>query len=89
VFPRPRFRLPLWAAFAVTAAAYLVRSAMRGFDFKPDLPNDALALIALFVVVGLVAWTRSQNEADAPDDDLESGEHDASLPDDSTKGPAA
>jgi len=68
VFPRPRFRLPLWAALAITAAAYLVRSLMRGYDFRPDMPADAFALAALAVVVALVGWIRSQPESHEPEE---------------------
>ncbi len=43
---RPRFRLPLWAALAIVMAAYALRSLlMRGGDFSPDLPGDAIVAI--------------------------------------------
>jgi len=58
VLPRPRLRAPLWAAFAIAVAAYVVRSVMRGFDFRPDLPTDAVVLVALFVAVALVFYVR-------------------------------
>lgn len=50
---RPRVRMPMWAAVAVVAAAYLVRSAMRGFDFRPDLPIDAVLGAVLIGLIGL------------------------------------
>lgn len=61
MLPRPRIRMPLWAAFALVGLAYLVRSIMRGFDFRPDLPIDAVLLLLLVIVVGLVAWVRSDD----------------------------
>ena len=33
---------------------------MRGFDFRPDLPTDAVALVALLVVVASAAWVRAE-----------------------------
>jgi hypothetical protein len=94
VFPRPRIRLPIWAAFAIPAAAYVVRSAMRGFDFRPDMPTDALILVVLLVVVGLVAWSRSQSAVDDESDPDTGDDSSADAPgvtstDDTTKGPAA
>ena len=58
MLPRPRFRLPLWAAIAIPVAGYVVRSVARGFDFTPDLPVDAVVLALLLAVVALVAWRR-------------------------------
>jgi len=70
--------MPLWAALAIVLAAYVVRSVSRGFDFAPDLPGDAVALISLLVVLVLVGWLRrddkrrdaldSQNAADDASD---------------------
>jgi hypothetical protein len=68
VLPRPRFRLPLWAAFAIVAAIYVVRSALRGFDFRPDLPTDAIVLVAFLIVVAAVAYVRT-TFTEAPEDD--------------------
>jgi hypothetical protein len=59
MLPRPRFRMPLWVAFGIVALAYVVRSALRGFDFRPDLPLDAIAAVAFLVVAGIVAYIRS------------------------------
>lgn len=52
---QPRLKMPLWAAVAIPAAAYLLRSAVRG-TLRPDLPADAIALGALVVMV-LLATT--------------------------------
>lgn len=68
---RPRIRLPLWAAVALPAAAYVVRSLMRGGDFRPDLPSDALAYTLLALVIFAVAIARSRAKLeDGPHDDL-------------------
>lgn len=71
MLPRPRFRLPLWAAFAVVGAAYLVRSVLRGFDFRPDLPMDAVLLLLLAIVVALVAWVRADDARRDAEDEFE------------------
>lgn len=64
----PRIRMPLWAAVALPAAAYVLRSVSRGFDFRPDLPADPIVFGALCLIVLLVAITRSQAAADLHDD---------------------
>ncbi|MBS3957619.1 MAG: hypothetical protein KGZ40_08880 [Clostridiales bacterium] len=56
---RPRIRLPLWAAVALPAAAYVVRSLIRG-DFSPDVPEDLLAYGLLAFVIAAVALARSR-----------------------------
>lgn len=53
--------MPLWAAFALTLAAYVVRSAIRGFDFAPDVPSDVLVLVLLLVVVAAVWRVRTEH----------------------------
>lgn len=63
---RPNIKLPLWVALALPAAAYVVRSLMRGGDFTPDLPGDAIAYGLLIVVVVAVGLARAR--ANAPDD---------------------
>jgi hypothetical protein len=71
--------MPLWVAVAIAAAAYVARSVWRGFDFRPDLPADIVAVVALAVMLGLVAWAR--HIAAAPDEDecaTESGREDES-----------
>ncbi len=72
MLPRPRFRIPLWAAVAVVATAYCVRSVSRGLDFAPDLPSDLVVLVALVVVTALVGWLRADDaRRDASDSDVE------------------
>lgn len=74
MMPRPHFRMPLWAALAIAAGAYVVRSAMRGLDFHPDLPSDAIVLVILLTLVGLVWWLRADDarrdaeQAETPSD---------------------
>ena len=60
---RPQVRMPLWAAVAVPAAAYCIRSIARGFDFSPDLPDDVLVFGMLAVLLLAVAIARRSNSA--------------------------
>jgi len=75
MMPRPRFKMPLWVAAALVAAAFLARSAVRGFDFALDLPSDALVLGLFVAVIAGVAWVRADNARrddagpDAPTED--------------------
>lgn len=62
---RPQVRIPLWAAAVIPVAAYVVRSSMRGWDFSPDLPVDALLGGLLVAVIALALWLRNTT---APDD---------------------
>lgn len=66
---RPGIKIPLWAAVGLPAAAYLVRSIARGFDFRPDFPGDILAA-GLFAVCLIVIGTvrRHTVPPDEPDD---------------------
>jgi hypothetical protein len=57
---RPSFRLPLWAAVAIAAAAYVVRSVARGGDFTPELPGDAVVYVLLVLVVAAVGLGRAR-----------------------------
>lgn len=50
----PRMRIPLWAAVAIPAAAYAIRSLARG-SIAPDLPADAVVLASLAVVLVLAS----------------------------------
>ena len=59
-------RIPLWAAVAIPAAAYAVRSLLRGYA-TPDLA-DVVLLTALLVVLLLAA--RFGSAAHARRDDL-------------------
>lgn len=64
----PSIRLPLWAAFALPAAAYLYRSITRGFDFRLDLPLDVLVLAMFAFVLGLAMWSRRAAAIQRDDD---------------------
>ncbi|MBI5231988.1 MAG: hypothetical protein HY876_07475 [Coriobacteriales bacterium] len=55
----PRIRLPLLLAVILPVAAYAYRSiVLRGGDWRPDLPWDVVAFLALAILIGLVAWMR-------------------------------
>ncbi len=76
----PRTRLPLWAALVLPAAAYLYRSMSRGFDFRPDMPYDAIALAAFAIVFGAVAWSRrtaAQERHEQPTDEQDGEDGDS------------
>ncbi len=67
---RPRFRLPLFAALAIVIAAYALRSLLvRGGDFAPDLPGDAIVAVALVVAVAFVAYSRHRESREGSADD--------------------
>jgi hypothetical protein len=66
---RPSFKLPLWAAVAIAAAAYVVRSIARGGDFTPELPGDAVVYVLLVLVVAAVGLGRAR-AAHEGDDEL-------------------
>lgn len=68
MLPRPSIRLPIWVAIAIIVAAYVGRSAMRGFDFRPDMPLDAVILVVAAVVMLGVWWVRRD---DARRDEVE------------------
>jgi hypothetical protein len=68
VLPRPHIRMPIWVAFALAAVAFVIRGVMKGFDFRPDMPMDAIVLAMLVAVVAMVAWTRANDTQ--PDRDL-------------------
>lgn len=69
MLPRPRMRIPVSLAVAIVAAAYVVRSAMRGFDFRPDMPVDAIAAALFLLVLGMVAYMRHEARADEAADE--------------------
>ncbi len=66
----PKIRLPLWAAVAILAAAYLVRSVARGLDFRPDLPSDAVVLVLFLALVAAVYLSRRLRATEKVDDTL-------------------
>jgi len=62
--------MPLWAAVALPAAAYLLRSVARGLNFSPDLPADAIVFGILGVLVLASAIARGSARAPQVNDDL-------------------
>lgn len=71
---RPAIKIPLWAAVGLPAAAYVWRSANRGWDFRLDA-TDVLVGILLLILVGLSAVARRINDGSGSercDDDLSS-----------------
>ncbi len=62
--------MPLWAAVALVAAAYIYRGISRGFDFSPDLPIDAILLGAFVVLLIIVALARRSAAAHDREDSL-------------------
>ena len=70
---RPHVRIPLLAAAAIPAAAYAVRSLVRG-TAAPDLPGDAVVLA--LVVLALVAGRLYGSAAHGRRDDLPEQVHD-------------
>ncbi len=67
MLPRLRVRIPLWAALTIPVAAYATRSLLlRGGDFSPDLPQDAIVgalVVAAVVLVGVARRTTRDDEA--------------------------
>jgi hypothetical protein len=81
MLPRPRIRIPLSLAAAIVAAAYVVRSAMRGFDFRPDMPVDAFAGGLFLLVLGMVAYLRHTVGASEDGDEPSDTADDSARPD--------
>lgn len=55
----------MWAAAALVAAAYAVRSGLREWDFRPDLPIDAViatTLLALIILRTTLAGSASPEQ---------------------------
>ena len=73
----PNIKLPLWLAVVIAVGAYVARSVIRGFDFSPDLPVDALVFgmfAALLLVVFLGRRARTSYERDEHDSREDEGE---------------
>ncbi|MDO9556806.1 MAG: hypothetical protein Q7J82_04415 [Coriobacteriia bacterium] len=64
---RPSLKMPLWAAVALPAAVYAFRGVLRGMDFAPDLPGDAVALGLWLIALILATLTRSASSDDRRD----------------------
>ncbi len=76
--PRPKIRLPLWAAVAVAVAAYVFRSVVRGFDFGLDVPEDLIAFGVFALAIAAVAYSR-RTRRDEREDQAAEEEHDEDL----------
>ncbi len=59
----------MWAAVTLVAAAHIVRSILRGGDFRPDMPLDAIiGLVLVALVVARIALARSGHPDGPPGD---------------------
>jgi len=56
-------------AITIVVAAYLARSILRGFDFTPDLPLDALIAGAVLFLLAVRRWSTRTAAADEPEND--------------------
>jgi hypothetical protein len=64
----PSWKLPSWAAVAIVAAAFVVRAGLHGWDFRPQLPVDAIIVVALVAILTL-RWFLRRQGWDAPEPD--------------------
>lgn len=63
MLPRPRIRLPLWAALVIPGTAYLVRSvALRAGDFTPQMPDDLIVAGIVLIAVAMVGLARRERD---------------------------
>ena len=69
-----RPRMPLWAAVAIPAAAYALRSAIRG-SLRPDLPEDVVVLVALLGLIALSVAAAAQRRRDELPDEMQGRDH--------------
>jgi hypothetical protein len=77
VIPRPRFKLPLWAAFAIPLAAYLLRSVVvRSGDFSVDA-LDAIVLLLVASIVAIIGLLRREDRGKQEPSDEHNGEDSA------------
>jgi hypothetical protein len=76
--------MPMWAAVAIVAAAYMARSALRGWDFRPDLPVDAVlatTFVALIVLRSTLAHSASSDDPEQQGPrEMPDGDHPADDP---------
>ena len=66
----------MWAALAACGAAYVIRAALHGFDFRPELPLDAVIAVMLAAVLLAVGYLRADDaRRDAEErDDADTGD---------------
>jgi hypothetical protein len=65
--------MPMWAAVAVVAAAYVYRSAARGWDFRPAPFDFVLLGVFALLVVSRLLLARSLRDGESGDDRGEDG----------------
>ena len=59
---RFNLRIPAWFAVTVAALGYVTRSVLKGFDFSPELPLDALIVLMLVIVLAAQRWAGRADE---------------------------
>ncbi|MDO8963316.1 MAG: hypothetical protein Q7W30_02365 [Coriobacteriia bacterium] len=64
---RPELRIPWQAAALVAAAAYVIRSAMRGLDFRPE-PLDLLVFGGIAIIIAARVLVARSIERDSETD---------------------
>ena len=79
----PRVRITTRTAVALVAAAYVLRAFLHGWDFRPELPLDAL-LGAVFLMLLAVRSSLARAAAEPDEDEPESATGAPAAPD----GPA-
>jgi membrane protein implicated in regulation of membrane protease activity len=77
----PSLRMPAWVAVAIVAAAFVVRAALNAWDFRLQLPGDAIIVLALVAILGLRAFLRRRGW-DSPEPDEDARAEQASRSDD-------
>jgi hypothetical protein len=65
---RPEIRMPWQALAAFGAALYVLRSALRGWDFRPDVTDGLVfgGLAAILLLRPIVARWLGEEETDDP-----------------------
>ena len=66
--------MPLWAAVAIPAAAYALRSAIRG-SLRPDVPQDIVVLVALLGLLALSLAASAQRRSDELTAEMQDRDH--------------
>lgn len=61
---RFNLRIPSWAVLTLAALGYALRSIIRGLDFSPDLPLDAIIAVMLAIALGARRWATAGSKED-------------------------
>jgi hypothetical protein len=77
----PSWNMPSWVAVAIVAAAFVVRAGLHGWDFRPQLPGDAIIVVALVAILALRWFLRRQGWDAAPQTDNAAAVHGPAGPD--------